>query len=178
MTPKSQQNRSVKLSYLLRHKPEAAGLSIDKEGWIEVGELLAKTDFIESELVQIVADDAKGRYSFSTDKMFIRANQGHSIAKVKMTFKQAYPKFWLYHGADNRALDEIFKHGLKPMARHHVHLSADFETAKAVGARRKTGFTVLGIDTQAMVSDKIKFYISENGVWLVDHVPPKYIHRI
>jgi putative RNA 2'-phosphotransferase len=109
--------------------------------------------------------------------MFIRANQGHSVSKVQMSFKQASPKSQLFHGADNKVLDEILKHGLKPMARHHVHLSADFETAVSVGARRKTGFTVLSIDAQAMAADKIKFYISENGVYLVDHVPPKYIHK-
>jgi putative RNA 2'-phosphotransferase len=178
MTPKSQQSRSVKLSYLLRHKPEAAGLSIDKEGWVEIGELISKTDFTEPELKQIVADDEKSRYSFSADSMFIRANQGHSTPKVQLSFKQVLPPIQLFHGADIKVLDEIFKHGLMPMSRHHVHLSADFKTAEAVGARRKSGFTVLSIDAKAMVSDKIKFFISENGVYLVQHVPPKYIHRI
>lgn len=178
MTPKSEQNRSQKLSYLLRHKPEQANLSIDKEGWVEVGELIAKTDFTEAELVQIVANDSKIRYSFSADKLFIRANQGHSTSAVKMAFERVHnPPSILYHGTSVKLFETIMKEGLKPMNRHHVHLSSDFKVARTVGARRTGTSLVLQINVGAMVLDKIQFFISENGVFLTDFVHPKYIQK-
>lgn len=178
MTPKSEQNRSQKLSYLLRHKPEQANLSIDKEGWVEVGELIAKTDFTEAELIQIVSNDSKTRYSFSADKLFIRANQGHSTSVVKMAFERVKnPPSILYHGTSVKLLETIMKDGLKPMGRHHVHLSSDFKVARTVGARRTGTTIVLQINVGAMVLDKIQFFISENGVFLTDFVHPKYIQQ-
>jgi putative RNA 2'-phosphotransferase len=92
-----------------------------------------------------------------------------------MTFKVGVPPVRLYHGAGQVVLDEILKSGLKPMSRHHVHLSKDLETAEQVGGRRRSGYVILEVDAKAMLADGIKFYISENGVWLVDHVPAKYL---
>lgn len=172
---KSENERSKHLSYLLRHRPEAANLTLDKEGWCSVEQLFQNTDFKAEELYEIVMNDAKKRYSLSEDKHFIRANQGHSTSEVKMTFKTAIPPVTLYHGADGRYIDEIFKKGLLPMRRHHVHLSADIHTAEAVGGRRRTGHVVLEIDAKKMLEDGFKFYISDNGVWLVNAAPPKYL---
>ncbi len=168
-------DRSKKLSYLLRHKPETAGLTLDREGWCLITELIEKTDFRTDELFQIVAEDAKGRYSISPCVERIRANQGHSTSEVKLTFKTATPPPELFHGANQRALPDILKTGLLPMRRHHVHLSRDKATATAVGQRNRNGFMLLTIDAKAMLAAGHKFYISDNGVWLVDHVPTKYL---
>ena len=81
------EERSKLLSYLLRHKPEKANLTLDREGWCDVDQLLANTDFTEIELKDIVASDTKGRYSFSPGGLLVRANQGHSTDKVQLTFK-------------------------------------------------------------------------------------------
>ena len=163
------------LAYLLRHEPEKAGLTLDREGWCSIDQLLQNTDFTLDRLKEIVAEDSKGRYSFNADETKIRANQGHSTEKVRLTFQKAVPPTVLYHGTVDSTLALIQKQGLKPMSRHHVHLSADLSTAKTVGGRRKGGLTVLSVDTAAMLADGIQFYISDNGVWLVDAVPPKYL---
>ncbi|HEV7554367.1 MAG TPA: TIGR02452 family protein, partial [Kofleriaceae bacterium] len=68
----------------------------------------------------------------------------------------------------------IRKHGILKRERHHVHLSADYDTASKVGSRRGKA-VVLVIDADAMVGDGHKFYRTANGVWLVEHVPTKYI---
>jgi putative RNA 2'-phosphotransferase len=61
-------------------------------------------------------------------------------------------------------------------ARHHVHLSADRETATRVGARH--GFpAVLVVDAARMHADGIAFYQSDNGVWLTGDVKPSYLRR-
>ena len=175
---KSLTETSKYLSYILRHNPKAANITLDKEGWTSIEALLENTGILEAELNEIVQTDDKMRYSISLNLKNIRANQGHSTSDVKFTFKKAIPPTVLFHGAANEAIGKILKAGLLPMNRHHVHLSADAETAIQVGGRRKRGFTVLEIDAKQMVSDDHKFYISENGVWLSDHVPPKYLKEL
>lgn len=183
MAKNNLQERSKYLSYLLRHKPEAAKLTLDKEGWCELSELLANTDFTFEELCQIVDTDSKGRYSFDQPSISsihakkIRANQGHSTDKVRLTFNRAVPPVVLFHGTTDEAFETIAKQGLKPMSRHHVHLTDDLETATAVGGRRKRDTVVLRVDAKQMLADGIEFFRSENGVWLVSAVDAKYISQ-
>jgi putative RNA 2'-phosphotransferase len=179
---KDLQEQSKYLSYLLRHKPEAAKLTLDKEGWCNIPELLANTKLTIEELEEIVRTDSKGRYSFeywemngTREPIKIRANQGHSTSQVRITFNKAVPPVVLYHGTNEAAYYDIVKQGLKPMNRHHVHLTDDLDTAQTVGGRRKRGIVVLKIDAKQMLTDGFEFFRSENGVWLVDAVPAKYI---
>jgi putative RNA 2'-phosphotransferase len=60
------------------------------------------------------------------------------------------------------------------MNRHHVHLSKDETTAISVGSRRGKPI-VLKINAMKMQDEGFRFYISENGVYLTDIVPKKYI---
>ncbi len=60
------------------------------------------------------------------------------------------------------------------MRRHHVHLSPDVQTATIVG-RRHGRPAVFAVDAAAMERDGYAFFRSENGVWLVDAVPPQYL---
>jgi putative RNA 2'-phosphotransferase len=55
-----------------------------------------------------------------------------------------------------------------------VHLSADIETAKKVGARRGKP-VILTIFAHAMHESGHAFYLSANGVWLTDAVPMSFI---
>lgn len=174
------EQKSKLLSFLLRHKPEAKNLKLDKEGWCDVLQLCRNADFTLEELQQIVAEDTKGRYTIRAEDgaSFIRANQGHSTSAVKLTFKQAIPPVVLYHGADAKAVQQIWREGLKPMSRHHVHLSENLVTAHQVGSRRRTGYKIFQIDAKQMLTDGFKFFISENDVFLVDQVPPKYLMEL
>lgn len=167
--PDTLTEKSKQLSYLLRHRPQEAGLTLDSQGWCEITELL-RAGFTEQELHEITAADAKGRYSIEGTK--IRANQGHSTDTVKLVFKAAIPPIMLYHGTTVQAWRDIQKsRGLLPMNRHHVHLSADIETAQMVAGRRKRDTVILCVDTRALVLTGHKFFISENGVWLTAAVP-------
>lgn len=166
---------SVFLSLVLRHKPEAAGITLDEHGWAEVSELLdginATGRKIDMEMLEeIVRTDEKGRYSLKT---LIRANQGHS-APVDVELKETVPPEVLYHGTATKSLEAIRKEGIKPMNRLYVHLSKDLETATKVGARHGE-CVILKLNTKKMVEDGVKFYLSENGVWLTKYVDVKYI---
>ena len=166
------------LALILRHKPEEAGISLDEHGWANVDELVAgiaaKRPFTREMLEEIVATDAKGRYSFDENHMLIRANQGHSV-NVDVELKQEEPPAVLYHGTAERSLESIFDQGLIPKGRLYVHLSPDEETAIKVGSRHGSP-AVLIVDAAEMHAAGITFYLSSNGVWLTKHVPPEYIN--
>jgi putative RNA 2'-phosphotransferase len=83
----------------------------------------------------------------------------------------------LYHGTATRFLKSIQAQGLIAGSRHKVHLSADKETAVKVGQRHGTP-VVLRIDTEGMRRQGLRFYLAENGVWLVDKVPPEFISTL
>lgn len=173
-------SKSRYLSFLLRHRPESAGLTLDKEGWCDLIELCTNTDLDLDDIMSIVKADEKGRYSLKPADFVvpthIRANQGHSTDQVRLSFKKAVPPVVLYHGTTLEAWEVIRYEGLKPMKRHHVHLTDDLETARLVGGRRAKGTCILKVDAKEMLVDGISFYLSDNGVWLVDFVSPKYIH--
>ncbi len=108
------------LSLILRHKPEAAGITLDEHGWADVGELIAgirKTRDFDMELLkEIVKTDNKQRYSFSEDYTRIRANQGHSIP-VDVELSVAEPPESLYHGTGQKYVESIGQTGLIPKSR-------------------------------------------------------------
>lgn len=166
------------ISKVLRHRPDSIGLKLDTQGWAEVDELLRKAEFSgvavsREELLFIVENNDKARFALSEDGKRIRAVQGHSVpVDLKLPTKKPPPV--LYHGTVSKFLASIRKQGLLPGTRRDVHLSADEETAKVVGARRGVP-VVLVIDTYPMVQDRFQFRCSENGVWLIEKVPPRYI---
>ncbi len=169
---------SVFISLVLRHRPDAAGIQLDRHGWANVGELLEgisntgrKIDM--DILEEIVRTDNKQRYSFNDDKTLIRANQGHSVP-VDVGLEGKQPPQYLYHGTADRFLDSIMSEGLKSMGRLYVHLSKDEGTAVKVGKRHGNP-VVLKIKAGEMWEDGIRFYLSQNGVWLTKYVDTKYI---
>ena len=169
------------ISLILRHKPEEIGISLDDFGWAEVEDLIngintSGRNIDMNILEEIVRTDNKQRYSFNEDKTKIRANQGHSIP-VKVELKELAPPSTLYHGTATKSIEGIKQLGIKSMSRLYVHLSKDFETAKQVGERHGE-CVVLVINAKRMYENGIKFYLSENGVWLTEYVDPKYILSI
>lgn len=120
--------------------------------------------------------DNKQRYSFNQDKTLIRANQGHSIP-VDVELKEQDPPELLYHGTADTFLKDIMAEGLKSMSRLYVRLSKDIETANKVGKRHGSP-VILRVLSGKMNQDGIKFYISENGVWLTKKVDVKYLDQI
>jgi putative RNA 2'-phosphotransferase len=179
------QDRMVKiskfLSLVLRHQPEKIELKLDPAGWVSVEELLEACQshgfpLTENELEAVVAGSDKQRFSFSDNRLLIRANQGHSV-NVDLGYQPIAPPEELYHGTVNRFLMSILDNGLSKGKRHHVHLSADLGTAQKVGARRGVP-VILRVMSGRMHRDGYLFFRSENGVWLTDKVPPEYLEVI
>lgn len=166
------ENKERYISYLLRHNPEE--LIMDKHGWVRVDALLNKINISSKKLQEIVDTNNKKRFVFNDDKTKIRATQGHSL-KVNLELKSKVPPKFLYHGTVYRNIKSIKKNGLSKMKRTHAHLSDDYETAVDVANRYGKDIYIFKIDTTPMTIDNIKFYQSDNGVWLVDHIDPKYL---
>lgn len=166
------------LSLVLRHKPDEIGITLDSQGWVEVEELLTKikesgNNISFEELKYIVDTSDKKRFAFNEDFSKIRANQGHSI-DIKLDFKEVIPPDFLYHGTAEKNIESILKTGINKGNRHHVHLSINKETAFKVGIRHGKA-VILKIKSKEMYESGIKFYISENNVWLTDFVSKEYI---
>ncbi|HEY7375954.1 MAG TPA: RNA 2'-phosphotransferase [Polyangia bacterium] len=166
------------LSFVLRHRPDAIGVALDRAGWVDVDALLAACRahgraISRAELEEIVATSPKRRFTLGDDGRRIRAAQGHSV-DVDLGYAPAQPPAQLFHGTVAAKLKAILATGLRRMRRQHVHLSADEETARAVGGRRGRPL-LLTVAAGRMHADGHVFYLSANGVWLTEEVPPAYI---
>ena len=165
------------LSFVLRHNPASAGIVLDREGWALVSDILKVLSdkygpFHFQQLQQLVDESDKKRFAFNSTGTKIRANQGHSIP-VDLGLEPVVPPPVLYHGTKSQFLDSIFVEGLKPGSRQHVHLSSDIETALIVANRRSGENIILSVDTTELT--RHPFYLSANGVWLTDHIPPQHL---
>lgn len=163
------------LSLVLRHRPDKINLELDKEGWAYTKSLSDKSGISISDIEEIVRSNNKKRFEFSSDKIKIRACQGHSI-DIDLNLQPKSPPFILYHGTSNTNINLIKKEGLKAMNRNHVHLSLDRETAEKVGKRHGGRTIILEIKAkQHSNCENAKYFESTNGVWLTENVPPSYI---
>jgi putative RNA 2'-phosphotransferase len=169
------------LSKYLRHAPDKLGLTLAPGAWVSVAALLAAAarhgmPLTRAELDEVVARNNKRRFSYDETGERIRANQGHSVA-VDLQLEPAVPPDLLYHGTGERTAEAIRREGLRKMRRHHVHLSPDVATALMVG-RRHGRPVVFEVRAAALHAVGSPFYRSENGVWLVDAVPPGYLRLL
>jgi putative RNA 2'-phosphotransferase len=181
MNDKRKTTVSKFLSKYLRHEPEALGLTLAPGGWVPVDDLLAacaKHGFAvtRAELEEVIAASDKKRFAFDENGTHIRANQGHST-EVDLQLEPADPPALLFHGTAKHTLDAILAAGLNKMSRHHVHLSLDADTARRVAIRHGKPVILL-VDAGRMRQDGYNFYVSANGVWLTDAVPPDYLRIV
>jgi putative RNA 2'-phosphotransferase len=172
---------SKTLSYWLRHRPDVAGLVLDSQGWADVGVVvaaLARTGTpADLDLLRTMIDrNNKRRFELSPDGKQIRARQGHSVA-VALDWPSVVPPDLLFHGTIEGNLPAILTEGLRPMRRHHVHLSPDVATAAKVGARRGVP-VILRVKALELHTVGVPFFLTANNVWLVEAVPPLFIEPI
>lgn len=166
------------LSLVLRHQPDTIDIQLDKNGWTDINELIEKANnygikFDRETLNQIVETNSKKRFAFNHTLDKIRASQGHSI-DIELGYTNQKPPEILFHGTAEEFVQSISETGLEKRKRQHVHLSSDLETALKVGQRHGKPF-IIKVLAEQMYNDNFQFYISDNGVWLTDKVPTKYL---
>ncbi len=95
------------ISLILRHKPDAIGISLDEHGWADVRDLIEGINasgkyHLDMEMLEdIVSKDDKQRYTFNDDHTLIRAKKGHSIP-VDVELEEEIPPDILYHGTGEK----------------------------------------------------------------------------
>ena len=181
-TSKDLEKISRFLSYILRHKPEAIGITLDSNGWVGIDVLIRQAkkhgmQISQDLITEVVRTNDKKRFTLSEDNLKIRAAQGHSTNQVNIAYIEKIPPEHLYHGTATHFLDSIFQQGLIAGERHYVHISIDEKTAIAVGKRHGKPI-VLRIKALAMFQQGFKFYLADNGVWLTNNVPSQFLEVI
>ena len=102
--------------------------------------------------------------------------QGHSIKSVQLNYQVTVPPAVLYHGTASRFTRDIFRQGLTPQGRHHVHLTESTATARQVGIRYGMP-VILQINATAMHEAGYPFYQVDNDVLLTDAVAPRFLSK-
>lgn len=176
---KAQVRLSRRLSLVLRHSPQSAGLTLDEQGWVPVTELLDALDIDQGQLDAVVAGNDKSRFAVANGAdgvQRIRASQGHSRrVAVDLGLPPATPPDVLFHGTPRVNLASILRTGLRPGSRHHVHLSVDVPTALTVGRRRSPDVVVFQVRAAELAAAGHVYHVSDNGVWLTAAVPPEFL---
>ena len=176
---------SKAMSYALRHRPEEFGLSLDGRGAVGLGELVDALNargrwprpVTPDDVAWVVANGTKQRFALEDGR--IRARYGHSFSR-RVELEEAEPPVVLWHGTSHEAWEAIREEGLQPMGRQTVHLSADRETALAVGARHERGGepVLLRIDAASARAAGVIFWRGNESTWLAGAVPAKYLERV
>lgn len=168
------------LSMVLRHQPEFIGIELDQQGWVDVELLIQQMNShniaIDRVLLdQVVETNSKKRFSFNDSKEQIRASQGHSVS-VELGYLAQVPPDVLFHGTAEKSVESILDIGLEKRERQHVHLSQELQTAIEVG-RRHGKPVVFRVQSGMMHQAGHSFYLSDNKVWLTDHVPVQFLDQ-
>lgn len=166
------------LSLVLRHELQRIGLTLDGEGWADIGELIEKASaqgipLTREMVLELVATSDKQRFALDPSAERVRANQGHSI-DVDLKLAPSEPPAILFHGTASASVGSIRLMGLNPGNRRYVHLSPDEATAIKVGSRHGKP-VVLRVQSGRMWSGGSEFFRSANGVWLTLSVAPEFI---
>ena len=169
------------LSGLLRHYPWEIGIDVDRDGWVDIDDLVygIKTRWRNKELYQWVTKDhiiavakldPKGRFEIKGN--LIRARYGHSI-DVRIDYEIYYPDT-LYHGTSIDRLKSILRDGLKPMKRRFVHATTSVENALETGKRHGKP-VILRIDVDCLRKHGIPVYRATRDIYLIPYVPRECI---
>ena len=171
---------SKTVSHALRHEPWLYELELDDEGWVPVAQILAalrlqKDEWREldvSDLEKMIDASSKRRHEIRNGR--IRAIYGHSIPG-KLKRKPSCPPTLLFHGTSPKTVPMIKVHGLLPMKRQNVHLSADEATAIEVGKRKAKQPMLLRVRALEAYESGVPFCEGNEKVWLADVVPSEFI---
>lgn len=169
---------SKRMSRALRHDPARLGLELDDEGWTPVDALVRGlcapgNPVTRADVEDVVRHNSTRRYELDGER--IRARYGHSI-EGRVDLPVGDPPPVLFHGTGPGTADVVAQEGLRPMGRQFVHLSADEETARRVGARHG-GPVVFVVDASGAAAAGVVFRHGNEDTWLADDVPARFLRR-
>ena len=180
MNPQEQLQRF--LVYVLRHNPDELGLSLNKDGFVKIAEILQqlqkseKYRDVNEQAIRnaVAAQPNKQRLQIEGD--LLRACYGHSSTAVdEIEYLPVNPPQYLFHGTAIRHLISIRQSGLLPVTRKFVHMTDSREQAQSVALRHSKEIVILTILCDEAKSAGLSFYNPEPNIWLAQQIPPQYI---
>ncbi len=158
---------SLSLCKILRHTAHRRNITIDNQGFVELGELKQQPELLQltaASLTQIVEKDAKGRFECKSDSatMYVRAVQGHSMP-VRIEMERVVKPCAMVHGTSLWAWSLISKDGIRPMHRLHIHCASG---PGATSGYRACSEVLVHLNTAMLLSAGCEIYRAANGVLL------------
>ncbi len=169
------------LALVLRHRPDAFGITLDADGFTDADMLFAVVHerfgvmVTHEAFVRVVttpASDGKQRYELVDGR--VRARYGHNRRVTAVEYAPVTPPDVLYHGTPTSALDAIRREGLVPMNRQYVHMATTIDRATSVGARHGKP-VLLRVDAKAAHAAGIVFYQADDEHYLAAEVPTGFV---
>lgn len=170
------------MSFVLRHKPEAEGLTLDERGFCRVDTLVAAASRkLRSEITRedveslcVPSDNPNEKTRFELEGDFVRAGHGHSVAIT--AYRPCAPTAPLYHATPRAVLATIKADGLKSMSRQKVHLSYDRAITVEAARRRSRDVVLIQVDVGPARLANVGFYESaDKRIVLSDAVPARFL---
>jgi len=168
------------ISHALRHQPSLYNLKLDKDGWVDVGLLIASLKNRDEKYIDLSIEDIEKMIELSQKKRHeitgnkIRASYGHSL-KDKIVKENSIPPQYLYHATKNSMLENILSKGLLPMKRQYVHLSENKKDAFNVALRKTSKPIILKVQSRLASQQGLNFYKEKDSLWLSDNIDSKYL---
>jgi len=175
------------LSYVLRHGAQKEGLQMTPDGYILVDDILAHRNARGRSVVdvrRVVDSNDKQRFSLSEKqgRLYIKANQGHSIEVQQLSLKPVtdlslYPI--VVHGTYYDPLPLILRDGLNRMSRTHIHFAVGLPgDEQVISGMRSSAQVLVYIDLRRAIQAGVPFFVSENNVLLSPGVAGGYLPAI
>ena len=189
---------SKSLSWLLRHGAGEAGVSMDREGYVPVSEVLGLKQFKDvslGDLLCVVENNSKKRFEVAGEgaALRVRASQGHSrqvadridhAALLTPITPDRVPSACV-HGTYMHAWAAIQREGLKRMGRQHIHCTDSLtrqEGQAEISGFRASCDVMIHIDVARAMAAGVEFFRSANGVILTEGhegvLPPAFFANV
>lgn len=175
LTHSERLNLSKRMSFSLRHGPQFFDFTMNDQAQVEINDFARALRIPVETVLWVVDHDEKNR--FTVRDSYIWCSQGHTFDSgiiFPVVSDEDMPEY-LYHGTKRGFVNSILESGLRTMSRQYVHLSGDTVRAQSVADRRKGESVILRIDTNLLRNAGIVVRVAENGVYLTEDIPPRFL---
>jgi putative RNA 2'-phosphotransferase len=167
---------------VLRHFPERFGVTMDKQGWIDMGDFITalsiknrRFKFIKPHhIIGLVETDAKGRYQYREGK--IRATYGHSL-EVELDLPTHDIPEILYYPTTPEECNVLLGAGLMPADRKMVHLSSTPAAAMEAGKVRVENPVILAVAAKKATENGVVIMKAGKTVYTTKEMPAEFLSR-
>ena len=158
--------------------PDEFGLVPDKEGYINLKELLKAINedphmgyVRESHIREVLLHDRDDVFEINGKN--IKSTQRSFTLRNKQP--EMYPPKILYKGIKRKAYPFILKSGLLPGSKEHIVMTKDKDLALRLARRLDQKPIILEIKAGAATENGIPFFLFGDSIYLTDKVPIQFI---